>query len=178
MNDQQHAFWLAYIRQLADLLGLRDYEAGLLREPPENPDAVAFIWTIPDVFNFSVRLSERFLHLTSPEEQRQMITHELLHVHLTAIDAHVRWGVKHLPADSLVDALPDLIRMDIERATDALSHAIARFLPLPIKYSEYAEFGDKHITSELRPAMSTGYNGSIHESIDRMARVPTNGAVR
>lgn len=132
MNDQQHVFWNRYVRECADLLGLKDHHPSVEREPPKDDGSVACIWTLPDVVHSRVYLSSHFLTVSSPDEQRATIAHELLHIHLAIIDAHVRFGVRNLEKDSLVEALPELIEQDIEMVIDRLSYVVAPLLPLPV----------------------------------------------
>ena len=175
MNDQQHAFWLAYIRHLADLMRLKDWDIQLSRAEPDSPTADAANFLHYGQLACEIHLPKKFF-AESPEAQRHFLTHELIHCHSEILSEHIRL---YIDSNGHQDAYITSVWLRNEEVmVDSLARVIAPFLPLPIKYSEYAEFGDKHITSELRPVISAGYNGSIHESIDRMARVPTNGAVR
>lgn len=136
MNDQQHAFWLAYVRQLADLLGLRDRDVIVERDPPNDAEALAYIWCHADAVNAHIYLSRDFLNQLTPERQRCVIAHELLHIHTTPYDAQVRWMLDHLPQNELTAALPTLVRTEVERLTDRLAYVVAPFLPLPSQAEE------------------------------------------
>lgn len=131
MNDQQHAFWGTYIRQLADLLGLKDRDVVLERDPPTDVDAFAFIWCCSDAVNAHIYLSKEFLHQSAPERQRCVIAHELMHIHTTPYADQAKWMLEHLPTSDLVEALPSLVRTEVERLTDRLAYIVAPFLPLP-----------------------------------------------
>lgn len=79
MNDEQHAYWEAYIRALADLFGLRDYEIQLSRTLAEDCIASNENWKTQR--GSTVSISQWFMGNYSPEEQRETILHELFHIH-------------------------------------------------------------------------------------------------
>lgn len=133
MNDRQLAFWNDYARQCADLLGLKDVHVRVMREPPSDEDAHALVWTHSYVNEAAVYLSPDFLTLTGedPDHQRQVIAHELIHIHLAGISDRVEAATQFLPESDLVRALRTFVHQDIEQATDRLSYVVAALLPLP-----------------------------------------------
>lgn len=133
MNDRQFAFWNDYARQCADLLGLKDVHVQVMREPPDDDDAHALVWTHSFINRAAIYLSPEFLGLTGndPVQQRQVMAHELIHIHLTGIMDRVQTATEFLPESDLVAALGSFVHQDIERATDCLSYVVAALLPLP-----------------------------------------------
>ena len=72
----------------------------------------------PDLMNFN------------PEEQREVVTHELLHIHGYAVRALVTTALAPMLGSHAWEAfVPGLTKAD-EDATDALARAIAPFFPL------------------------------------------------
>lgn len=131
MNDDELFFWNNYVRDVADLLGLKDRRITVKRERPEEDDVLACVWTHPTVNHAYIYLSSDFRVLRGLEEQRATIIHELLHIHTAMVDAHVRWAVNRLDKNELLDALPKLVEEDIEVFVDNLSYVLAPIVPLP-----------------------------------------------
>lgn len=131
MNDEQLALWQSYARTLADMLGLRDRDIIVERNPPNDADALAYIWCPTEAINAHVYLSADFLNRLAPERQRCVMAHELMHIHTTPYDDQVRWMLKYLPQNELTAALPSLVSTEVERLTDRLAYIVAPFLPLP-----------------------------------------------
>lgn len=152
MNDEQLAFWQQYARTLADLLGLKDRDIVVERNPPTDADALAYIWCHSDTVNAHIYLSSEFLGQLTPERQRCVVAHELMHIHTTPYDDQVRWMLDHLPQNELTSALPTLVRTEVERLTDRLAYIVAPFLPLPGAATEEGEIGPPCFIAGVRPA--------------------------
>jgi hypothetical protein len=119
MRDRKD--YQGYVRELADLLRLKDWSFILKEENPTDPEAWASIVCVQGRKLGVLRLSEDVIR-QDPEELRRSVVHELLHCHLAA-------------ADYVADLLPQgeraAYRNQREYGTDALSDAIAPLLPLP-----------------------------------------------
>jgi hypothetical protein len=112
--------WAPYVRQLGDLLRLRDWRIQVNEDAPGDSSAIASCAPVEGRKYAVIRLGESFLTDTA-EEQRHTITHELLHCHLgpmiRMIEAH--------------DGLPPAAKLAMEYCVDGLADAIAPLLPLP-----------------------------------------------
>lgn len=131
MNDATWEFWRAYIQDVAGFLGLRDRDVVLRREPPPSDEAVAEVWTQSDVVKAVIYLHPDFFYRCM-EEQRQIVCHELIHLHLTALEEHIEWALGSVTGSDLLANLPKLIRRDIETAVDRIAYIVAPRVPLPI----------------------------------------------
>lgn len=155
MDDQTHAFWLKYLRQIADLLDLRDWNLFLHRNGPENDELMA-----ASLIRYGRRwqnhwLSETFLH-ASPETQRQTVIHELLHIHFYPIQAVVHQAFD----DDEQRTFCRLHHMHLEETLDSVATAIAEFLPLPVSvpYAKFQENGKSQIATTLHRGVSVPVN--------------------
>jgi hypothetical protein len=111
--------WATYVRQLADLLRLKDWRIVVNEDlPPE--DSLASCNPVPGRKYAAIRLGESFL-TDDRAEQRHTLVHELLHCHLgplhRLLEAH--------------DATPPSVRLALEYTVDGLADAISPLLPLP-----------------------------------------------
>jgi hypothetical protein len=129
--ETPHNQLAAYIRQLADLLGLRDWEIELLSEPADGKRTAEVQPTIGRKCA-TINVCRNWWSL-SLEEMRQTIAHELIHLHfanclhVVQIDlANVR--LIGYPAFEVL--IQTYIRQE-EYGVDGLATAIAPLLPLP-----------------------------------------------
>lgn len=128
MTDEQHAYWLAYFRHLADNLGLRDWRILLWRDPV--PDVVACVGVTDGAKECVVNFGHSWWN-TTPDRQRQTAIHELLHAHHQEISERVSEASEKFGDNSLMQYLPSLVRHEIEHVVDAIAEVIAPFFPLP-----------------------------------------------
>lgn len=120
----------AYARQLADLLHLKDWTILFDQSPPENDDAIASIDPCEGRKVATVHICSDFWEREA-DEQRQTITHELIHCHHDSASEIVRVDlVKHL-SQQAYDILWGGYKRQMEYCVDGLADAIAPFLPLP-----------------------------------------------
>ncbi|MCE5200832.1 MAG: hypothetical protein ABFD54_05755 [Armatimonadota bacterium] len=120
-----------YIREVADKLGLRDWELILKDESPQDEDALAEIVPVEGRKRASIYLNKNFRDL-SLGEQRHTIVHELLHCHLKSATDIIRldlWESRVL-SQSVYDVLIGGYRRQIEYAVDAIADAVACHFPL------------------------------------------------
>jgi hypothetical protein len=119
-----------YIRHVADEMGLRDWSIGLVkRELPADQGEQANVEVVYGRKLAKITLRETF-RSEHPEDQRQIIVHELVHCHFEPAVGQVRCDLEdHLSrqADRL---FWEAFKRNIEYAVDALAEAIAPRMPL------------------------------------------------
>lgn len=120
-----------YLRELADLMGLRDWTINLMHDTPDNPHHAACV---------DVRYGRKVANISfeenwagsDPETLRETCVHELLHCHINRVRNpldNIEHGIGQLLYNTTYNALTDYI----EDATDAIATEWARTLPLPVK---------------------------------------------
>jgi hypothetical protein len=112
--------WAPYVRQLGDILRLRDWRLDVAEEPPNDPTAVAACNPCVGRKIATLYLSEIFFG-DEPAEQRHTITHELIHVHLGPMTRMTEARDYRTPEWTIA----------MEYGVDGLADAIAPLLPLP-----------------------------------------------
>ena len=119
-----------YLRELADLAGLRDWTIIVDDAPPENPQHAACV---------DVRYGRKVAVVSfgpdwatmDPATFRTTCLHELLHCHIN----HVRWplnNIVQIVGKAVYDPLYEAVTDYIEYAVDGIAEAWAPSLPLPI----------------------------------------------
>lgn len=129
MNDETHAYWLTYIRQLADLLSLRDWDVELSRGEPQSSTADAEIRTFYGQRGAAISLPVKFFAQV-PERQRHFVTHELMHCHVEDVSECMRLYINN--NGHMDDLIAQVYRREEEVLVDTLARVVAPFLPLPI----------------------------------------------
>jgi hypothetical protein len=124
VNEQEWAVLGQYIRGVANLMELRDWEFRLARDASENPDAQASVEPTYGQKHAVIRVCSDFRTL-KPERQRHCIVHELIHCHLRDACDVIRCTLPNLLGRPTFDALWEPHRQQIEYATDALAAVIA-----------------------------------------------------
>jgi len=114
--------WLPYVRQLADALALKDWVIEMSEDPPPT-GAVAAVGAILGRKRGCVYLSDNHLHRDCPDEQRDSIVHELIHLHLSSFHRSVEQFRQYSAANDTL----------MEYAVDGLAAGISPLLPLPPK---------------------------------------------
>lgn len=130
MTDAQHAAYQTYLRQLADLLGLKDWEIVLKREPDANEDAAASITCTYGQKHAFVWVGPAFFSEFDVDYRRRTLIHELIHCHLNPIQEVVGNLAGRIGGDAY-DVVRGCHHDAIEYATDGIARAIAPLLPLP-----------------------------------------------
>lgn len=117
-----------YLRDAADILGLRDWSVTLCLEPTDCDDSLAEVNQTENQHGI-IRLCAYFLTLT-PEVQRATIAHELCHLKLAPIDTHVDSLEEVLDPQSyaIFKARYDL---DNEHVVEAFARLVTPLLPNP-----------------------------------------------
>jgi hypothetical protein len=132
MNDAQHEATTNYLRRLADLMTLRDWEILLLRELPNNDSSWAEIEVCRTHDTAWVKVSwPEFYLVRTPEQQRETLVHELIHIHLDRPDAIMCDLTAMFPENTANQFAKDQHKNAIEFSTHRLTRALAPFLPLP-----------------------------------------------
>lgn len=111
-----------YLRQLADLMGLKDWVVEIDSDSPERNDAAASADCAYGHRHIIVALSDHFLS-DSPSEQRYVIVHELVHAHLAPLHHYLHRTLK--------DSHWEGYKLVLEYAVDGVAMAWAPHLPLP-----------------------------------------------
>jgi hypothetical protein len=124
-----------YVREIADLMGLRDWTVHLRPGDPEEENHKACA---------QVTFGRRYVNLWfrrgwwtwSPAELRSAVVHELLHAHLNPVGHSTINNVAHLIGHKPYLVAWEAMTLQLELATDAIAEAWAVTLPLPIKEAE------------------------------------------
>lgn len=125
-----------YIRDMADLCGLRDWHLILEGHVPdrdnEDDDTSHPAAQIEVTYGrrlACIRVASDWATWT-PEELRQTVIHELIHCH----QEPMRWSInncKHVVSPPMMSVLYAAFTDGMERATDDIATAWAETLPLP-----------------------------------------------
>ncbi|HVM30779.1 MAG TPA: hypothetical protein VM305_08455 [Candidatus Limnocylindrales bacterium] len=162
LDEERREALTEYIAQVRDALNLQAYKI-VLRDgpPPGREEATAMIQPVDGRMMAELWLGPSFW-IETPEEQRQTIAHEMLHVlHRDATDV-IRLGawIRHV-GQGTYDATWEVFRDHIEKMVDRLSVIVAPRLPLP----ELATAGDTPHVAPLMPhgpvAVDTTQAGSV-----------------
>ena len=118
----------AYLNANRDVMHLKQWTLKVSNDIPSD-DSWADIEVSDNLWEATVRISGDFFKET-PESQRRILAHELMHVHLAALERLMGTmeGVLGSQAYEVVDKLWDT---EGERVAEALSFVVAEVLPLP-----------------------------------------------
>ena len=118
----------AYLNAHRDVMHLKQWTLKVSADIPSD-DSWADIEVSDNLWEATVRISGDFFKET-PESQRRILAHELMHVHLAALERLMgsMEGVLGSQAYEVVDKLWDT---EGERVAEALSFVVAGVLPLP-----------------------------------------------
>lgn len=118
----------AYLNANRDVMHLKQWTLKVSNDIPSD-DSWADIEVSDNLWEATVRISGDFFKET-PDSQRRILAHELMHVHLAALERLMGTmeGVLGSQAYEVVDKLWDT---EGERVAEALSFVVAGVLPLP-----------------------------------------------
>lgn len=117
-----------YMRNIADVMGLRDWTLNLLHEPCDD-DCNAQVRLIYGRKVADIRVSEAFRSF-DPERIRRTVVHELIHFHFAACSNLIEHDLSgHLSKQALNIFFSAWVR-DFEYGVDGLATAVASSLPL------------------------------------------------
>lgn len=129
LRKWQRALLGPYLRELADMLNLRDWTINLVHEPIHSQDrAMGMCQAVYGRHWADVSFGAYFLE-QSPETQREIIVHELLHCHLPA--RRDWYGLRELIGHLGAHVFDEAMNREMEEAVDAIANAWAKMLPLP-----------------------------------------------
>ena len=132
MNDEQHNYWLTYIRSLADLLDLRDWDIWLSRSNPETSSAWAGNYVFYGQRRCEIRIDAEHFADISRERQRYLLTHELLHCHSEGMAEAVRIYLHQVEGERS-KLFEEYFDRQLELFIDSVATATAQRLPLPVE---------------------------------------------
>ena len=118
----------AYLNANRDVMHLKQWTLKVSNDIPAD-DSWADVEVSENLWEASVRLSGDFFKET-PESQRRILAHELMHVHNAALERLINTlsGVLGSQAYELLEKVWDT---EGERVAEALSFVVAEVLPLP-----------------------------------------------
>ncbi len=118
----------AYLNAHRDVMHLMQWTLKVTNDIPAD-DSWADVEVSDNLWEASIRLSNDFFKET-PESQRRILAHELMHVHNAALERLIGTleGVLGSQAYEVLDKVWDT---EGERVAEALSFVVARVLPLP-----------------------------------------------
>lgn len=122
-----------YVRQLADLIGMRDWKVKLEDEHPGDGN-LGFCECVYGRKIANIRLAEH----DTIEELRHTIVHELLHAHLDPTRLPIE-NIRNVLGQPLYDATHNALVDAVEYATDEIASVLAPLLPLPTKAADEGE---------------------------------------
>ena len=122
MTDAEREKWSAYVRDIADRIGLKDWTITVPGTPPRD-HADASMWMCYGRRVARVHLPDSIRH-EPPEEQRDIVVHELVHLHFAAMDGTV--------TDWLDEDKGKAYNRLFEYGIDAMAAALAPHMPLPL----------------------------------------------
>lgn len=129
MNHRQHSTYTTYLRTLADLMGLKDWEITLSWDYSDDDSAAAMCHTTYGRKTALIRFGVAWWD-NDPETQRYYCVHELLHCHTTPMHTALCNAQGRLGADAY-EVLKGTHGDALEYAVDGIGVAFAKFLPLP-----------------------------------------------
>lgn len=129
LSDAEHAKWERYIRQLGDALLLRDWELDLSRE-----NAGSDCWASINVSEVENQATIRFgmeWPQHRPDEQREFLVHELLHIHADRPQRVMAQLAEQWGENSACQFAREAHRKETEILVNNLARLLAPGLPLP-----------------------------------------------
>jgi hypothetical protein len=117
-----------YLDSILPLLNLKQWTIKVSKDIPSD-DAWADIEVSENLWEATLRIGDDFFRET-PESQRRILAHEMVHVHQAPVERLVNTleGVLGSQAFEILDKVWDT---ETERSAESLSFVIAEMLPLP-----------------------------------------------
>ena len=119
----------AYVRYVANLMGLRDWTFELQYDPPPNEDTFAMVRPVYGRKVASVWFCRAFAEMDA-EKARHTVVHELAHVVTNQITAVLRQVGPGLVGEAAWTVLWESTRERSEIATDQIADILDSFMPL------------------------------------------------
>ena len=130
MSVANHDYWQAYIRDMADRMALKDWCVTLTHLAPDNEDAAAQTKTTYGRKRADISLMREW-ETNTPEQQRQYLTHEVIHLHVDVLLCMGEDDLEPLIGKAAQELWQAVYRRQLEYAVDGLADAIAPLMPLP-----------------------------------------------
>jgi len=118
-----------YVRDVADLIKLKDYEIMLDFSAPAESDCHAEIYPHEQMSYARIRFSSDFKTLPA-EDIRYYVVHEICHLHFVGFADVLESMTTHLPMAVYQSLLNSHEKVE-ERTVDNLAKVICQFMPLP-----------------------------------------------
>lgn len=127
MTDEQLR---QYVRLVADALGLKDWS--FYAERKDSEDNTAECACVYGRQYATIRFDRAFFEET-PDEQRIIVIHELLHCHHAPVDELIENALPHVMTEQQHNVFMATYRVNMERMIDPVAVAIAGMgaIPLP-----------------------------------------------
>ena len=119
-----------YVREIADLYGLRDWTVEVSDHEPKESDTLAEVTVTPGRHFASIGFAKRYLD-ESPENQREIVVHELSHIHFEGGWAVLRHDLADYLGQMAYDHSMASFGRQMEMGIDGVAHSIAAHFPLP-----------------------------------------------
>ncbi len=119
-----------YVREMADLCGLRDWTVQVDTTPAEDHEAGTCRVTYGRKFGM-IRMASDWSG-ENAESIRQTVTHELLHMHAESVFWSLN-NVQDVLGSSAFTVLEGSVRDALEVMVDSVATVLAERLPLPVK---------------------------------------------
>lgn len=120
-----------YLRELADLMGLRDWYLTMSHEEPVDDTHGAECAVTYGQKAATITFREDW-STWGVEEVRRLAVHELIHCHMESMQWSLN-NVKHLVGVTAFNVIGDAFVDSMEVAIDGMAREWAKMLPLPIK---------------------------------------------
>ena len=118
----------AYLNANRDVMHLKQWTLKVSADIPAD-DSWADVEVSDNLWEATVRISGDFFKET-PESQRRILAHELMHVHLAAME-RLMGSLEGVLGSQAYEVLEKLWDTEGERVAEALSFIVAGVLPLP-----------------------------------------------
>jgi hypothetical protein len=128
LDDNRRAYWQAYIDSLKEPMRVRDWGITLTEEFAAE-DAGASVSVIYGRNRANIQIAQDF-DTYEPEEQRQMIVHELMHIHAQPMGS-VLQRVTESRTEAWLLLATAFHSEALEHMVDLMAEIVAAYVPLP-----------------------------------------------
>ncbi len=132
LTSKQRAKLGPYVRDIADLMNLRDWTFQVMHEPIHS--------SAPHAATITTLYGRHFAHINfaadfatyDPEEQREIVVHELLHCSFSSANA-LPPRIGDILGLAAAEVLAVFLHEKVELGVDRIANAWAKTMPLPPK---------------------------------------------
>ena len=117
-----------YCNDNLHLLNLKQWTIKVSEDLPPD-DAWADVEVSENLWEATIRISNDFFKET-PESQRRILSHELMHVHNAGLERFIN-SLEGILGSQTFDLLNKAWDTETERVAEALSHVVCSLLPVP-----------------------------------------------